>query len=236
MARQNHGPLSRAKGKLGGVVYQQYEGMQISREYQPVVKNPQTTKQVENRAKFKLSSQIVAQFKDALMTRLSPISIYSRVKRGFALRTIYRTVQVNTPDSVFTLVNGLAEAINASQICGVPAPAITTVSNTHSIVAENGDTVIINQADYNSDGELISISKETYTSDGTAKIVTPATGYKTSVVMVVGYHALTEAGRAIILNIYNDDSNDSLAITIERGINAGDIEVTNLASNVIIAA
>ena len=235
MARQNHGPLTKAKGKIGGVVYQQYEGMQVSREYQPVVKNPQTSKQTENRAKFKLSSQIVAQFKDVLMVRLAPLSSYNRVKRGSALRTIYSIVHHTQPGTEYALVSDVATAINASQICGVPAPAITTVSNRHNIVAENGDTVTINQADYNVDGELILLNKEVYTSDGTAKEVTPATGYKTSVVMAVGYHALTEAGRAIISNIFNDSDNNSLSIMVERGVTTGDIEVTNLGANIIVA-
>lgn len=55
-----------AKGKLAGVVYAVRAGEQIARAYQPNVANPQTTGQVENRAKLKLLSQLSAAMAPAL--------------------------------------------------------------------------------------------------------------------------------------------------------------------------
>ena len=128
MARQNHGPLSRAKGKLGGVVYQQYEGMQISREYQPVVKNPQTTKQVENRAKFKLSSQITAQFFDVLNIRLAKLSIYTRKRRGASVNSIIKTITTSNPNTPQALVADVVAAspLAVSRLPTFPAPPLVT--------------------------------------------------------------------------------------------------------------
>lgn len=236
MARQNHGPLSRAKGKLGGVVYQQYEGMQISREYQPVVKNPQTKKQVDNRAKMKLASQTLAQFKDVILMRLAKVSIYTRVRRGVAIRNLRYVINSPNTGEHAMMFTDIPSVINDASISGIPAPAMTTVSNEHSIIAENGDTVVINQADYDNEGLLINLKSATYTSTGAAKTYTPTTGYKTSVCMAVAYHANTEAGRAIISNAMVPATGEVIMNAIARGVTAGDIEVTNMAVNTILAS
>lgn len=47
-------------GKLGNQVFAVKGGMQIVRQYQPVVANPNTAAQVETRAKMKLASQVAA--------------------------------------------------------------------------------------------------------------------------------------------------------------------------------
>lgn len=48
----------KATGKLGSVVYAVSAGQQIAREYNPNVANPSTSKQVNQRAKLKLMSQL----------------------------------------------------------------------------------------------------------------------------------------------------------------------------------
>ena len=47
-------------GKLGSQVYASVAGEQIVRNYQPKVSNPNTTKQVNQRSRFKLMSQLSA--------------------------------------------------------------------------------------------------------------------------------------------------------------------------------
>lgn len=47
-------------GKLGNQIFAVKAGEQIVRQYQPVVSNPNTAKQVETRAKMKLISQVAA--------------------------------------------------------------------------------------------------------------------------------------------------------------------------------
>lgn len=235
MARQNHGPLSRAKGKLGGVVYQQYEGMQISREYQPVVKNPQTTKQTENRAKFKLSSQLVAEFKETLLARLTLLSIYNRIRRGAALNAIYNIVDMTDPANPQALVADVVAAINDKNVSGIAAPAITVSNNEFSVVATTGDEVIMVRCDYDEDGKLIAKVVEKYTSDGTAKASTPSADYYSTVLMAVALRPTTEEGRAVISNIGNTVG-DFWMNTITRSATAGDIIITNLDGKFISQA
>lgn len=59
-------------GKLGSQVYASVAGEQIVRNYQPIVSNPNTSKQVNQRARLKLMSQLSAVF--------GPILTYKRQK------------------------------------------------------------------------------------------------------------------------------------------------------------
>lgn len=228
MARQNHGPLSRAKGKLGGVVYQQYEGMQISREYQPVVKNPQTTKQTLNRAKFKLASQFVAQFAEVLEPRLAKISAYKRVLRGVAVNAIHAIAEPDS-DNVATTVIEIVGAINAKSMQDFEAPTISTSTPGQAgIVAADGDTVIVCVCGYGPNGEVESRSISSYTSDGTSKSYSNI-GSTESVIMVVATRATTEAGRATLGNLVVGNSGDVI-IDINRSVANGDLLISGLAA------
>lgn len=53
-------PLSKGSGKLGATVFAVNSGVQIAREYQPKVANPNTEAQQVTRARFKLISQLAA--------------------------------------------------------------------------------------------------------------------------------------------------------------------------------
>lgn len=53
-------PLSKGSGKLGSTVFAVNSGVQIAREYQPKVTNPNTEAQQDTRARFKLMSQLSA--------------------------------------------------------------------------------------------------------------------------------------------------------------------------------
>lgn len=231
MARQNHGPLSRAKGKLGGVVYQQYEGMQISREYQPVVKNPQSTKQVENRAKFKLSSQIVAQFKEVINARLSKLSIYTRMRRAAAVNAIYATVDDGTHDTEHTLIASVVAAINAKSMSAKVAPNFNFVDSELRVDAPNGDTVVYVVCSYDATkGELTGRKMDSFKSAGTAQVVASQTPER-QIVMAVALTPSTEEGRASISNITANST--SWENEIARSVVAGDVEVSNMSSYVI---
>lgn len=235
MARQNHGPLSRAKGKLGGVVYQQYEGMQISREYQPVVKNPQTEKQTTNRAKFKMSSQIVAQFKDVLSARLSKLSIYERMRRAASVNAIMAAIDDSTPDNPQALLASVTSAINSKSMSSIPAPIITDTQNDEVLVeGDEGDAMIATMVSYNDKGEVINVLTERWTATSSTFGLEWADGTKTAICMVVALRASTEAGRATISNV------TAMATgwqnEIARSVIAGDVAVSQLASHVNVIA
>lgn len=231
MARQNHGPLSRAKGKLGGVVYQQYEGMQISREYQPVVKNPQTKKQTENRAKFKLASQITAEFSQVINTRLAKMSIYKRILRGASVNAIYGVVDITDRATPKALVSSVVAAINAKSQNDFEAPSINSDGGNWSIFAAQGQIVIYTIAFYDmTDGKLYTSKTDTYASTGEEKPLVIPAGYH-CVVMATATLPLTEAGRATISNITS--VNNGWQNAIARGVSTGDLAIGALAGEYI---
>lgn len=231
MARQNHGPLSRAKGKLGGVVYQQYEGMQIAREYQPVVKNPQSTKQTENRAKFKLASQLVAQFADVLNARLAKLSIYTRKRRAASVNAVYGVVSTDTPSTPQALIADVLAAINAKSMQDFEMPTFgTPTAGTINLTATDGDTVIVTNVGYGENGEFFEKLTETYTSDGTAKQFTVIE--EASILMAVALRPTTEAGRASIGNLIGGTisaGNVGWTVDITRAVANGDLLISGLA-------
>lgn len=229
MARQNHGPLSRAKGKLGGVVYQQYEGMQISREYQPVVKNPQTTKQVENRLRFKTASQILASFSDVINVRLANYSIYTRKRRSAAVSRIFH-VGTFSGQTLTEEISDVCATLNSISMPTAEAPVLTKTQDGFSIVAPDEAIVVYDVVSYDSNGNFKNRVTESYTSDGTAKAVTPTLGSaETATIMVVASTPLTEAGRAFYFNVAQTANGWQNAW--ERAINAGDMSISDIVGD-----
>lgn len=234
MARQNHGPLSRAKGKLGGVVYQQYEGMQISREYQPVVKNPQTTKQTENRAKFKLCSQFLAQFADIVKVRLSPLSIYSRIQRGAAISACMDVTTFNNNEANLTVTDAL-RAINEKNISAVAAPVIGMSGQDVTITIPSGLSGMYNICAYNSTtGEFISKHAELWESDGSAKVVdlpiVPVGITPEYRIVALALETETAAGRAKLSNALAKQAKTTVEVT--RLIASGDVLPSNMVGSI----
>lgn len=228
MAKINHILFGQGKGKVGGMVLQRYEGMNIVREKPISVKNPQSTKQTEQRAKFKMSSQITAQFFDVFNIRLADLSIYDRTRRGACINAITKVITTTDPDNPQALVQDVVAAINAKSISGIAGPQITGTAGSGSaqITAPSGDTTAYVLAAYNATtGKLVKLESETYLSSGTPKAVSYGSTYNV-VIMAVSYHALTDAGRATISNIMT--TSNGWQNEISRSIQAGDVEVTNI--------
>ena len=61
-----YGLFGKGSGKRGSSVFAISSGEQIVREYNPVVENPNTPAQAEQRAKFKLLSQLATDLANAL--------------------------------------------------------------------------------------------------------------------------------------------------------------------------
>lgn len=230
MAKINHILFGQGKGKVGGLVLQRYEGMNVVREKPISVKNPQSTKQTLQRAKFKLASQTLAELKEVIMVRLSGVSIYNRIKRSAAINAIIPYVDASAPETPFIALDSLLSAINEKSVSPLAGPAVTISGNNFSIVAADGDTCVYAITNYDEQGHLVSKKAETYTSDGTAKQVPYDANDYSSVLVAVSYHANTEAGRAIIGNTNNTNGTE-FAIAISRGITTGDIEVSNMTGS-----
>lgn len=82
MAKMN-GLVGGLSGKMGNAVFRQRSGQQIVAQYQPVVRNPRSAAQSDQRARFKLMSQLAAVVADGLG---GTMSVLSRPERGASPR------------------------------------------------------------------------------------------------------------------------------------------------------
>lgn len=75
------GFVGKGSGKLGASVWTVRDGVQVVREYTNKVSNPNTRPQVEQRAKFKLLSQLAAIVADAMS--------FTNVAQGQSMRNVF---------------------------------------------------------------------------------------------------------------------------------------------------
>lgn len=115
------GLFGKNSGRVGGVVYSNYRGEQVVRTYQPKVNNPSTKKQVEQRAKFKLVSQVSATFGKELKLSFIPNVQKESNRNAFVKamlkKTTYERNQASLPIEEIVLTNSRVPAvtdINAS--------------------------------------------------------------------------------------------------------------------------
>lgn len=224
MAKFNGGIFSKVKGKLAGVVFQQYEGLQVGKEYQPNVKNPSTEKQVINRAKFKGASQMVALFGSIFGIALASASSYIRTLRGMsvkALRSVFvwndTTKEASvTPAAAAAAINALTNNVN------VPAPVIAgaTIANL-TLSADPDDNVFYRIVAYDEAGATIGVADESFVAGSEPEpVLAPRTSGTPA-----GYTIAAVATRNLTGVGYPNYSNLQDASTIEviRATNAGDV-------------
>ena len=72
------GITGKISGKMGSAVFRVREGQQVVTQYNPIVKNPNTTGQQDQRAKFKLMSQLAA----VMASGIGTLSVTKRKSKG----------------------------------------------------------------------------------------------------------------------------------------------------------
>lgn len=249
MAKFNHGIFSKAKNKLGGVTFQQYEGMQIGKEYQPNVKNPQTTKQVQNRAKFKVSSGFTALW-FAILQYLNFGTAYDRFKRGIIVRlSVARTVvsdltntaSVSISDALADIERGRTTSNKSVTFVRQGTGALTQFKLTADSNIESG-IGIGKVVAYDEFGNVLSsrITQYEMTSSAELTLMPPAIpqGATAAYMNAMGLflEATSAEGRALYGQMLAGGStavNSSLSVAVSRAVAAGDMLVTNVAYDFI---
>lgn len=86
-------------GKLGNQVFAVKSGLQIVRQYQPIVTNPNTAAQVATRSKLKLMSQVAAVVAPAIA--IAPVA--NKTKRNLFISRNYSEVTYNEETAAIAL-------------------------------------------------------------------------------------------------------------------------------------
>ena len=116
------GLFGKNSGRVGGVVYSNYRGEQVVRSYQPKVSNPNTKRQVEQRAKFKLVSQISAslgkEIKMSFVPNVSKETPRNAFVKAMLKKCEYKNNQATLPIEDITLTNSQLTAIVSANASG----------------------------------------------------------------------------------------------------------------------
>lgn len=112
------GLFGKNSGRVGGVVYSNYRGQQIVRSYQPQVKNPNTKRQIAQRAKFKLVSQsavpLAKEINLGYKSNVNSLSPRNGWVRDMLKKAINDGNKAVLPLEELILTNSSAEAINSA--------------------------------------------------------------------------------------------------------------------------
>lgn len=224
------GFVGKGSGKLGASVWTIRNGVQVVREYTNKVSNPNTRPQVEQRAKFKLLSQLAAvvdkegMFFDGLGAGVSMRNEF--VKRNMG------AVEVLTGATVATLKTGAVQLTSGSFV--FPTPVFDTTTAMASVDLTDPDMegiagaafVVISQPDM---GRVIGYSQRVTREEGASSIempvIVPAPFISRTAVLVWLWRFRDAAARAIYNNAISRDP-DNITLSFNRLVEQGDIVVS----------
>ena len=138
------GLFGKNSGRVGGVVYSNYRGEQVVRSYQPRVYNPNSAKQVAQRAKFKLVSQISASLSREINWSFTPATNKETPRNTFVKQMLKKTdwndrqqeaylpmeeiIITNSKDNVITDLNVTGQSVTGSfDLSFAPKPMVHMV-------------------------------------------------------------------------------------------------------------
>lgn len=219
----------KGKGKLGNIVLSTVAGETIARDYNPDVANPNTAAQVEQRAKFKLMSQlgsvvapVIAIPKDGLVSKRNQF-----VKENFGLTSYASDIaSVNLNQIQLTKSNKTFAGIKVSRGTG---NAITVELQADS--SESVSKVVYVMLQKQSDGSLMLVGQAVASEagqDGKFAASLPATSGE---VVVYGY-TLTEStakATATFDNLKALTAESVAKVIANRELSAGDLSTSKTA-------
>lgn len=163
------GLFGKNSGRVGGVVYSNYRGEQVVRTYQPKVSNPSTARQVEQRQKFKLVSQVGASLGREIAVSYRPDRNVETPRNAWLKNTIKKVTfeRGEASLSVNDIVLTNSRDLGLSEIQAVPDAVTGKVIN-----FSEGAIVRVVQIGYNNESEIVVIKA----TDVTADVDDPDTG------------------------------------------------------------
>lgn len=184
----------KARGKVGSIVYAISAGQQIAREYQPVVANPSTTPQVENRSKLKLMSQLAAAYKGSIAIRKDGLKSARNqfISENYdKVAIVGSAANVNLNRVQLTKSNVGMGGFNADRSSGTKI-AVALNEN----MAANFDKVVYNAFRKDASGNLIALGSTVVNKDAVAGDFAGELPYTQDAVVVYAYGMKIDSERA----------------------------------------
>lgn len=225
------GIAGKGTGKLGAHVWSVRKGVQIVREYTDKVSNPNTRPQVEQRAKFKLLTQLATVIGNEGMH-------YDGLGSGVSMRNEFMkrnmgAVEVLTGSTVATLKTGAVQLTSGSFVIPTPVFNTTTKSVRVDLTATELEdiagavVVVITQPEM---GRVIGYSQRVAREEGAGDIdvslFVPDTLVNRTAVLVWVWRFRDAAARANYDATIARDP-DNITLTFNRYVEQGDIVVSS---------
>lgn len=221
-------------GKLGSSVFAVNSGVQIVRQYQPVVSNPSTDAQVEQRAKLKLMSQLARDLSAAIAIPKDGL-VSSRnlfIKKNFGAITF----EGNTAEAVLgqiKLTNGNISMAGTYGQYSNDGKTLNLNLDTNAYPSLDNVSVFVYSRDANNNLVLTfhsEVSSEDISDEG---VVTLQSGsrvfYDDSIVYVYGATATSDKAKGIFGNMAINDSKTIAQLVATRQITSADVILTDTA-------
>lgn len=218
-------------GKLGSSVFAVNSGVQIVRQYQPVVSNPSTEAQVEQRAKLKLASQLARDLKKSIAIPKDGL-VTSRNKfmsRNFPLISYANNTAEVAIDSIQLTDSSLSfPAVSATVIEAATDLKITATN----WVKGSYQKIAVEVYQRNNDGTLSHVLSDVkdgadMDSYGLVAIDIAAGSINAnSVIYVYGFNLLSDKAKATYANLSVNEGASTASLLASRIATSGDVEVS----------
>lgn len=225
------GFVGKGSGKLGASVWTVRKGVQVVREYTDKVSNPNTRPQVEQRAKFKMLSQLAAVVTNAGMY-FSNVSAGATMRNEFVKRNML-AVEILAGSDVATLKTGEVQLTDGTFMIETPEFDKTNKNVNISLAGEElasvagANVTVITQPEA---GRILGYSTKVLREEGaegiSVDILVPTSLVNKTAVLVWVYRFRDARARAKYENTVAADANN-IRLTFDRMVEAGDIEVSS---------
>lgn len=223
------GIAGKASGKMGSMVFRVRDGQQVVSQYNPIVKNPKSASQTNQRSSFKLMSQLAAIYADVLV--FAPQGAKSArnqfVKKNFPLVTVTEG-NANVQLANLALTSGSARPADytvtrtsnniSAQTNAVPSGTYSKFIFILVVVKPSGDIAVVNSVDATA---TVADGNVTYAASF-------GSDYASENVVVYGYGVSAKSGKAedAFGNINGSAATFIASLVGTRTLGTGDITVT----------
>lgn len=225
-------------GRLGSSVFAVNSGVQIVRQYQPVVSNPSTVGQVEQRAKLKLASQLARDLKKSIVIKKQGI-VSSRnrfMSENFgAISYSNDTASVNLNAVQLTEGSLSMFAIQSLEY------STTTLGRGQfaDYIKNQFENFVFSVYRKTTDNNLAFVAEEVFKGttvdalDGGFNLTTAKTG---DIVFAYGINPLNESARAKYTDMVINAGLTTASLMTSTNVNSSDFETSHTVSAVVTAS
>lgn len=221
-----YGLAGKVTGKKGDMVFQVRNGEQLIRQYNPVIANPRTQKQVDARIKMKLMSQLSAIFAGALAIARegakSPRNIFSSV--NYPLITVTDSKGEIALEKLQITKSSRAMYAFTAQRNGSESIDVALSSDASSQL----DSVVYVLANIDEDENVRVIASTQVSAAGTGGTFAGSLPYSADacVVLAYGMSNMNAKARAAFGNVEGDAATHVAELVATRTLTASDFTLT----------